>query len=389
VPPEDAKGPRRRATENVRVTGEDRVSDPRFARRERVRREVGISFGYKRAVTRPRLRRLAVIASLFWARASEADPAVEPVRFVYEAPPGCPTEGEFLDEVRRSVPRMRWAGPEEVARRFKVTIGADGRRGRLTIEKDGAAGVRDVEGATCREVMGLLAFATALAVDPDAVRPSDSSAPRAERPATREPPPGSAPPTSSSPNPEPSVHTAPRTTKTRWSLGGYGFVESAAAPDLTFGAGAAGDLRTPIGPLVPVITFGVGYGTSAPAIADGASVTFVNGLALLEACPFELGSDRAGIRPCVRMEGGVRRTTGHDIPRARGVTRPWLSLGASAHARWVVARPFFVEIGGAVLFPTVQDRVYLEPGFTVHEVPWIGGLGEIRVGVEFRDQTQN
>jgi hypothetical protein len=341
-------------------------------------------------VTRSRLGWLVLVASLFAARSSGADPALEPVRLVYEAPPSCPTVDDFLGEVRRSVPRMRLARPAEVARLFRVTIDAEGHRGRLAIQKDGAGGVREVGGATCGEVMGLLAFATALAVDPDAVRPTDSDAHALEQPAKREPAsPTAWAPTADVPAPAPSVPAAPGLPKTRWSLGGYGFVEGAAAPDLTFGGGASGDLKTPIGPLDPVVTFGVGYGTSAPALKDGATVTFANWLALLEACPIELGGDRAGIRPCVRMEGGIRRTTGHDIPGAHGVSRPWLALGASGHARWTVARPFFVEIGGGVLFPTVQDRVYLEPSSTVHEVPWIGGVGEIRVGVEFRDQTQN
>jgi hypothetical protein len=48
--------------------------------------------------------------------------------------------------------------------------------------------------------------------------------------------------------------------------------------------------------------------------------------------------------------------------------------------------PVFVDLGVGLLFPTVRDRVFLAPETTVHVVPWVGGLGELALGVEFGDQ---
>jgi hypothetical protein len=92
---------------------------------------------------------------------------------------------------------------------------------------------------------------------------------------------------------------------------------------------------------------------------------------------------------CLRAEGGFRSTAGHDITGAESARRPWFALGPSAHFRWRFAGPVFAEIGGGVLFPMVRDRVYLAPDITVHQVPWIGALGEFALGVRFGDQTAN
>jgi hypothetical protein len=311
------------------------------------------------------------------AAAGEAD---EPVRLAYRAPDGCPAKDAFLAEVRRSAPRMRLARPDEPARLFAVAIDDDGRHGRLTIEGEGRARVRDAEGANCAEVSRLLAFATALAVDPEAVAPADV-------------------PMAAPPEPRPEATNGPRIDRTEradaaapgaplsWSAGGYALAEGASAPTPLIGGGAFGELGGKMGSIRPAVRLGIGYAASAPAFADDARVTFSSILGLLEACPTTWGTRRASLRPCLRMEGGSRLTAGHDIPEAQAVRRPWFALGAAAHVRWFVAGLVFAELSGGALFPVVRDRVYLAPGTTVHEVPWIGGMGEFALGVDFGDQV--
>jgi hypothetical protein len=286
---------------------------------------------------------------------------------------------------------MRVARSDEPARLFAVAIDDDGRHGRLTIEGEGRARVRDAQGANCAEVSRLLAFATALAVDPDAVAPSDVPAP---------PPPESGLRAISEPRPlrteGAGTAPAPRDARTdapssavplSWSLGAYALVEGASAPTPLFGGGAFGELGGKLGSIRPALRLGVGYAASSPAFADDASVTFSSILGLLEACPTTWGTRRASFRPCLRMEGGSRLTAGHDIPEAQSVRRPWFALGAAARVRWLVAGSVFAELSGGALFPTIRDRVYLAPGTTVHEVPWIGGVGEFALGVDFGDQV--
>jgi hypothetical protein len=58
--------------------------------------------------------------------------------------------------------------------------------------------------------------------------------------------------------------------------------------------------------------------------------------------------------------------------------------------RW--PSPFFLELGGGAMLPIWRDRVFLEPdmpGMTIHQVPPVGFLGEIAIGVEFADRNRN
>ena len=340
-----------------------------------------------------------------------SDTRGDAIHLDYRAPAFCPGVDEFVAQVRRALPRLRLASPEEPAPLFTVTLDG-GATGRLTIASDGAiTGSRDVRGASCEEVANVLAFAVALAVDPRATRPAPLPSPALPVPTATQPtsPPALAnPPGESRPAEAPAAEStpaaaartrateeppapgrgenAPAITQTWWALSAHALVAGGLAPNPTLGGGPSADLGGRIGSLRPVIRVGVEYSTSAPVSAYNARVTFANAMVSLEGCPtaFDLGG--LTLRPCARVDAGARFAAGENIPNGHRETRPWFDVGAMAHLRIRVVRSVFVDLGGGVLFAAIEDRVYLQgsPDVSVHTVPTFGGRGEVALGVEFR-----
>ncbi len=295
-----------------------------------------------------------------------------------------------MAEVRRSTERLRWATPGEPARAFTVTIDDSGRSGRLIVE-GGARGERAVSGADCAEVSRVLAFAVALAADPEAhaaepgsvaafpeqAVPSANPVP-AEPAATAQPPALEA---AREPAAAPSSHPLPKL----FSVAAFALVKSASAPGLTPGGGAFGELGLPSLPLAPRLRLGAGYARKDVTSSPG-YVSFSSYLATLDLCS-ALGPRRVTLLPCLSALGGRRDTSGHELPGQRGAARGFLELGLSAHLRWRFAGPLFAELGGAVLFPTTHDTVLIHPSPIVYHVPAAASLGELSLGVEFGDQN--
>jgi hypothetical protein len=345
------------------------------------------------------------VALVLAAQTARAAGATEPeaIRLVYRAPDYCPGVDAFVEEVRQAVPRFRLVEHDESARLFTVTLEA-GPRGRLTIAKEGTiVGSRDVSGGSCEEVADILAFAVALAVDPHAVRPvarganaapvapagttSDSVA-RVEPSTGEAPAAGSTKAPSGTPErsrePQSARESAPSPGERWWAISASALVASGRAPDAAIGGGASVDLGGRFGALAPSVRLGIEYSTSAPVSVDGAKVTLSVGALSLEACPTQANLGALSLRPCVRVDGGVRIATATDVPNGHTELRPWVDLGAMLHVRARVAGPLFVELGGGLLYAVTQDWVFLAPSIGVYTVPPVGGRGEAAVGVEFR-----
>jgi hypothetical protein len=344
-------------------------------------------------------RGIVVIALSVFVRSARAQTALEPVDLSYRAPEACPSFSQFLAEVQRSTTRLRLGRVGESARHFEVVVEASGRAGHLALD-GGSKGERDVSGADCAEVAGLLAFATALAADPDA-QPPDATSGVASFPA-----PNPAPVTPA-PKPEPApivAATEPRRpasatrrlprarSRNKWSVADLGFASGAIAPPVTWGGGVFGELELSAVTLAPRFRIGADYAYESVAVATG-TVTLTNELITLETCSGILQRSTLTFLPCLRAEGGVRIAAGHEVPAARSPRRPVFDLGVAAHVRWRFAGPAFLELGGALLFPTVRDNVVIQQGAStsnvssVYKVPAVGGLGEFALGVEFGDQT--
>jgi hypothetical protein len=301
---------------------------------------------------------------------------------------------EFLAEVRRSTERLRLAEPDEKARLFEVVIDASGRAGRLLVES-GVKGERAVTGVDCAEVSRVLAFAVALAADPDAHAPdvvsNVAAFPEAAPPpavATLGEAPATERPARSKQKREPAPAQRLRSnTPMSASFGALYLVKSASAPGLTMHGGAIAELGFGRVPLAPRVRLGGGFG-GKQVTAEQGHVSFSEYFVSLESCA-AFRKSTLTLLPCLRALGGLRTSTGHGVPQARGATRPYLELGFASHLRWRFSGGLFAELGGGALFPTIRDRVLIVPEPTVYRVPAVAGVAEFVLGFEFADQKRN
>jgi hypothetical protein len=111
---------------------------------------------------------LLLVSRTAWSQGSQirAPTEVEPIAVELES--GCVTAGEFVERVTSRTARARAAAQDEPARRIRVTIeGQERVVGRLFVTGiDGTIIAREVEGATCLEVIDALALVLAVALDP-------------------------------------------------------------------------------------------------------------------------------------------------------------------------------------------------------------------------------
>jgi hypothetical protein len=347
---------------------------------------------------------LAVFAHVWMPRSLHAETDLEAVDLRYSAPASCPSAAEFLAEIQRSSARLRVATPSAAARRFEVVIEPSGLHGHLAID-GGTLGERDAHGADCAEVSRLLAFAAALAADPDARLPEEASSDPAPPPAPSTSPLAPAPgPTPQSPPAQRPVadprsasrrvpvesHARSNSTPLRWATAGFGLAKSASAPGLTPGAGAFAELSLPRVLLAPMVRFGAGYAAKTVLTNEG-HVSLANYFMMLELCSKQRAGERWALLPCLRAQGGDRIAAGNDdLPNHHSAARGFLELGLAGYVRVHLASRLFAELGGALLFPATLDRVVIDPNqTTVYQVPRLGSQAELALGVEFGDQTGN
>src|SRR5688572_30505930 len=108
---------------------------------------------------------MALLTSLLPRPALAQEP--KPVRLEYAAPAACPDAAHFELRIRRFLPDLVLAAADEQAPLLHVEIAPDGKSGGLRTEQ----GLRQTEGEDCAEVAQFLAFAVALAIDPNAREP--------------------------------------------------------------------------------------------------------------------------------------------------------------------------------------------------------------------------
>ena len=113
--------------------------------------------------------------------------AREPVDLRYEAPSGCPTQADFVTAVESRGGQFTPKARGEGARALVVSIRRQGSAftGSLQVSRfDGVSGAREVQGATCQEVVDALAVVAAIDLRPaqDAT-PAAVTPPKPEAPA--------------------------------------------------------------------------------------------------------------------------------------------------------------------------------------------------------------
>lgn len=335
-----------------------------------------------------------VFALSLVARASAAE---EAIALDYSAPSACPSPAEFQAQVRGFIPAVSVVPRAAAARAFEISIDESGTFGQLRLSSEQGAGWRSAQGADCAEVARLLAFAVALVLDPQlqlqeppsAAANHFQDAPPLDPGILPRPLPAFLVPLPASPENRAASTAERRARPAKQSLSAVGSVASALSPTASYGVGALYGIAGSWGSLEPQMRVGASYFTSADASRDGATVKFFEVLGAVEGCPTAFEVVGIELWPCLRVDLGIRSTGSSNIPGANTRVRPWLSVDALVHARFRLAPPLFLELGGGAIVPAWHDRVFLEPNMTVHQVPAVGFLGQMAVGIEFGDRNRN
>jgi hypothetical protein len=340
--------------------------------------------------------RFASLALFVLSIAGQASAAGEVIALEYSAPASCPSAAEFEAQIRSFVPSVSVLPRAASARVFEVSIEESGTFGQLRLLTEQNAGSRLARGVDCAEVARLLAFAVALVLDPQLQMEEQTAPPENQTFDALPLDPGILPrPLPAFVGPPAPLAQKPASTagpRPRWpkqSLAAVGSIASASSPTPSYGVGALYGISAAFGSFTPQMRLGASYSRSADASRDGATVKFVHFLGAIEGCPTALHAGVVELWPCLRVDLGARRTKASGIPDAKDRVRPWLSFDALLHARFRLASPVFLELGGGVMLPAIHDRVFFRPDIEVHQVPALGVFGQIALGFEFADRNSN
>jgi hypothetical protein len=224
----------------------------------------------------------------------------------YRAPPACPDAAAFRAAL--SARNRRVAAGQRVAESVEVTVTESGghARGRVVIRAAGKEiGTREVDGASCLEVVQALALVAALDLD------AAPAAPRVHPPLppdVHELPPEDPPP----------VPPPPRAPSWQLTVGAHASMMVGVADGLLFGAAVFVDFasasRDVFAPSVRVLFEGTVSGESQEKVGALRVTWFTGGL---EACPIRLGSTVLHLRPCAGRGRGSHRLSGERKLRAQ------------------------------------------------------------------------
>lgn len=335
--------------------------------------------------------------ALLISSAGHAGAAEQVIALDYSAPPVCPSVVELQNQIRGFVPAVGFVPRADLARVFEISIDQDGTFGQLRLLGAQEAGSRVARGADCAEVARLLAFAVALVLDPQLQLDGPPALPATMNPAASAPsldfaalpPPLPAFVLPAPPASDKQSGKALPASSANQNVSVVGSLASATSPNLSYGLGALYGITRTVGSFQPQLRLGASYAKSADASRDGAVVKFFEILGAAEGCPMLLRVAAVELWPCVRVDFGARSTAATGIPGAKGRVRPWFSIDALLYARLHLVAPLFLELGGGAMFPILHDRVFLQPELTVHQVPNVGFLGQMGLGIEFGDRNRN
>jgi hypothetical protein len=363
----------------------------------------------------------ALAAAAAIPRVALADDGVA-VRLDYSVARGCPDGAAFFDRMAARTPRVRVARPGEEARELVVRVTGHGRRvqGQIAVRApDGTEATRTVTGETCGDVVTGLALIAALAIDPTAdasptATPPTPAAAAAPTHNTSSTTPAAAPapaaPVSSdatrepekeadreAPRDEAADHAEPDAAREagaheatapggRWeaSFGAQGAIVSGAAPDALLTIPVFAEIARPVGGVLrPAARLRFERaGTGVPSGGPGAQFTWT--AVSLDLCPLGLDEGPFLVRVCARGEAGALAATGVNVQPARSESRPWMSVGPVARARWAPVSVLVVEVEAGAPMPAVRDRFFVEPSTTVFRAPALGWTVAVGAGVLFR-----
>jgi len=328
------------------------------------------------------------------------------VHLDYEASAGCPDRAAFIAEIAARTTRARFVDEGDNVRIFKASIRSQGERivGSLISNTGQAGAERRVSGKTCSEVVSALGLITALAIDPSAsTRPSPSSSPEAAASSNQSA--QAAVAANSIPEPAASpvsgiVKNEIQTSSTwgvSWGVQGeasYGATLEGA--DLTMLGGSlhvesgpfAGERR---GALFRIGGFLLQSPTETKPTFGEASITRVG--AEVACSPLYIRISNAfEMHPWVHAEIGRIKGSGASRPgdlvtNPGDQSYPWLAVGESMEARWLLGKGFWLGLDLRATQPLIRETfvfTYRWQGTLIRTpitaVPYLEGIVGLGIG---------
>jgi len=265
-------------------------------------------------------------------------------------------------------------------------------------DESGTTVARKVDGALCADVAQALAFATALAIDPDARPLPDGGSTQDAADDTSGAPAQGPRPDEASPAPSPE-HGSARPTSPAQGASDRRPVEagrdrgsfdialgpslaSGIAPRISLGAAASLGWEARPGALVAWLGLEITAlrALSTPVGTASSSFDFVHGRPTL--CLFALAlSTEFRIMPCLAAELGVVIGRGSNIAAASTETRFWGAAEVGARARLELGRAWFVQADASLVLPlTRYDFVFEDPNTPIYTVPSLAAAAGAKLG---------
>jgi hypothetical protein len=357
---------------------------------------------------------VGLLAVVVLAQAGVSSAVPIPIRVDFDAPAGCADADAFYAGVSARLARARRARPGESATRLIVRLTRVGGKVHGELQLGGGGGeseTRRVDGATCQEVVQVLALTAALAINhPAAAAPATSAAEKPEPavpvapraapepaaspglPATPAPaptpgPPNAPPPPVETPAPTPPAPPAavvspavppppaprysPAPRPTGFEVAAGLVATELLSSSLSAGAGISARLAgTARGGLTPSAALALVF-LPADLLQSGDDLGVRLTAVAATGCPGWALRYRVEVEPCVRAALGLLSATDHSVTNPRAVDRSWWSAGALLRATSALGDSgFTLELTAGVDVPLIKRSfVTTTPARSVGQTP--------------------
>ena len=356
---------------------------------------------------------LALVVLGASSAAAASPPVPTAVEVELEAPGGCADSRSFFDRLRARTDRVRLAQAGERALTIDVKVSRVGPKvhGELRFRQGTSeSATRQVDGATCEEVVGVLSLTAALALErmnaeSDPANGEVSIDGSAEQSGGRSGTAGAS-----------NASGASSGAAGEGSGGASAGAASAGSNGKTVSDGRAADVEAPgetwetdpagggllrrtihvelgaevaltqvlspllatgVGPLVRVRHRRMSMGVSAlywsSRLSNAEASTRLRSIGFgLSACPWSWQVERVFFEPCLLGSVGFLHVSDSSVRNPRSADRTLWGLGALGRARAAISPVFGLELEGGVELPLVERRFITErPDRIVAETPWI------------------
>jgi hypothetical protein len=300
----------------------------------------------------------------------------------YAAPDGCPAAHALLSEIRRrtSLANVTEASGQPAAfvvlirRSSSIYVGSI-----RSLTSLGEVADRQLEAATCEEVVSAIALVVALALDPNADTSAlpwnDAGAPDASPAAPAAPliVPFTSPVSSAPPPAPPSLPAPPERLPSAWWVSAHAILEPhTVAPGMMPGAGASLEYDVGHSLWAPTVRLSGFYAqTTVHRDAGGAKIQWYGGRLDIGTLPLRTAWLQAG--PFVGMGAGALRAEGL-IARPNESTHPWADASVTLRARVLIASSFALAAEGGVVAPLTRYTYdFRDPDHLFYRIPDVGG----------------